>query len=121
MTNIFSGFVHPSPIQWSALPLATKVGLDLVVQSKSGTGKTLVYVVTALNMINTDNNAVQALVLAPTREIAVQGARVALDVAGACMPELKVHTFIGGLAIADDQVKLKRCHLAIGTPGNAVC
>ena len=66
---------------------------------------------------NTEPLIFQAIVLAPTREIAVQGARVALDIAGACMPELKVHTFIGGLAIADDQVKLKKCHLAIGTPG----
>jgi superfamily II DNA/RNA helicase len=42
-------------------------------------------------------------VIAPTREIAVQAARVALDVAGSCMPELKVHTFIGGIAVAEDQ------------------
>lgn len=62
----------------------------------------------------------QALVIAPTREIAVQGSCVALDVAGASLPDLKVHTFIGGLAIAEDQVKLKKCHMAIGTPGKFI-
>ena len=45
-----SGFVRPSPIQLAAIPNA-KIGLDMIVQSKSGTGKTCVYVVTALEMI----------------------------------------------------------------------
>ena len=39
--------------------MATKVGVDMMVQSKSGTGKTLVFVVTALNMVNTDLQAIQ--------------------------------------------------------------
>jgi ATP-dependent RNA helicase DDX20 len=55
--------------------------------------------------------------VAPTREIAVQGCRVALDVGGFSMPDLKVQTFIGGISVAQDQMKLKRCHIAIGTPG----
>ena len=63
---------------------------------KSGTGKTLVFVISALNMIKLDLNSVQVIMIAPTREIAVQGARAVLDVAkGAKMDELKVHTFIG--------------------------
>ena len=72
------------------------LGLDLVIQAKSGTGKTLVFVISALNMIKLDLNSVQVIMIAPTREIAVQGARAVLDVAkGAKMDELKVHTFIG--------------------------
>ena len=72
------------------------LGLDLVIQAKSGTGKTLVFVISALNMIKLDLNSVQVIMIAPTREIAVQGARAVLDVAkGANMDELKVHTFIG--------------------------
>ena len=47
-------------------------------------------------MIKLDLNSVQVIMIAPTREIAVQGARAVLDVAkGAKMDELKVHTFIG--------------------------
>ena len=45
-----SGFVRPSPVQLAAIPNA-KIGLDMIVQSKSGTGKTCVYVVTALEML----------------------------------------------------------------------
>ena len=111
-----AGFLRPSPVQWSALPLA-KIGVDLIVQSKSGTGKTLVYVVTALNMIDTSVNAVQAVILTPTREIAVQGARASLDIAAVSMPDLKVSTLIGGMSVSDDTVKLKRCHMVVGTPG----
>ena len=96
---------RPSPIQWAALPLA-KIGLDLVVQSKSGTGKTLVYAVSILNMVNVDHNSVQAIVICPTREIAVQGARTILDVAVAAMPDVRVSTLIGGMSVTDDAVKL---------------
>ena len=53
------GYIHPSAIQWQALPMSTKLGVDLIVQSKSGTGKTIIYVVTSLNMINTDSAAIQ--------------------------------------------------------------
>ena len=111
-----AGFLRPSPVQWSALPLA-KIGVDLIVQSKSGTGKTLVYVVTALNMIDTSVSAVQAVILTPTREIAVQGARISLDIAAFSMPDLKVSALIGGMSIQDDASKLKRCHIVVGTPG----
>ena len=111
-----AGFLRPSPVQWAALPLA-KIGVDLIVQSKSGTGKTLVYVVTALNMIDTSVSTVQAVVLTPTREIAVQGARISLDIAAVSMPDLKVSTLIGGMSVRDDVIKLKRCHMIVGTPG----
>ena len=111
-----AGFLRPSPVQWSALPLA-KIGVDLIVQSKSGTGKTLVYVVTALNMIDTSVSAVQAVILTPTREIAVQGARISLDIAAFSMPDLKVSALIGGMSLQDDASKLKRCHIVVGTPG----
>ena len=111
-----AGFIRPSPIQWSALPLSN-IGLDLIVQSKSGTGKTLVYVVTALNMIDTSVNAIQAIILTPTREIAVQGARISLDIAAVSMSDLKVSTLIGGMSVKDDTIKLKRCHMVVGTPG----
>ena len=57
------------------------------VQSKSGTGKTAVYVVTALEMVKTSVAGLQCLVVAPTREIAVQGATVAMQL-GAGMPGL---------------------------------
>ena len=55
-----SGFVRPSPVQLQAIPKA-KVGFDCIVQSKSGTGKTCVYVVTALEMVKPDLSALQVI------------------------------------------------------------
>ena len=49
-------FLHPSPVQLKAIPSA-RLGLDLLVQAKSGTGKTLVFVVTALSGIDPENVA----------------------------------------------------------------
>jgi len=58
-------------------------------------------------------------VLAPTREIAVQIQQVICSV-GCAIPLLRCETFIGGLPLADDVLKLKKCHVAVGTPGNVL-
>jgi len=110
-----AGFVQPSPVQVLAIPPA-RLGFDLIVQSKSGTGKTAVYVVAALEMVKADVLGVQCLVVAPTREIAVQGAGVATQIGANC-PNLKVATFIGGISLNEDKVKARACHVAVGTPG----
>ena len=101
LTN--SGFLHPSPVQLQAIPPA-KIGFDCIVQSKSGTGKTCVYVVTALEMVRPELSCLQVVVLAPTREIAVQGVTVAQQV-GQQMPQVKVQAFIGGLSLAEDKIR----------------
>lgn len=54
--------------------------------------------------------------LAPTREIAVQIKDVVCSI-GRHMEGLQVHVFIGGLSVEEDKRALKRCHVAIGTPG----
>eukprot|EP00088_Acartia_fossae_P058660 TRINITY_DN689_c0_g1_i1.p1 TRINITY_DN689_c0_g1~~TRINITY_DN689_c0_g1_i1.p1 ORF type:complete len:701 (-),score=69.58 TRINITY_DN689_c0_g1_i1:320-2422(-) len=110
-----SGFVRPSPIQLAAIPNA-KIGLDMIVQSKSGTGKTCVYVVTALEMLKRDLPGLQVLVLAPTREIAMQGLEVATQISSH-MPNIKISSFIGGLPMSEDKIKAMSCQMAIGTPG----
>ena len=58
----------------------------------------------------------QVLVLAPTREIAVQIWEVISGI-GSAMTGLKCHTFIGGLPLQEDRMKLKKTHIAVGTPG----
>ncbi|ESO82336.1 hypothetical protein LOTGIDRAFT_223393 [Lottia gigantea] len=110
-----AGFEKPSPIQLKAIPLG-RCGLDLIVQAKSGTGKTCVFSVIALENIQITSSALQVLVLAPTREIAVQIQDVIKNI-GACLPRLACHTFIGGLPIKEDIQKLRRCQIAIGSPG----
>lgn len=58
----------------------------------------------------------QVLVLAPTREIAVQIHSVMMAI-GCAMEGLECHVFIGGRPVAQDKQHLKKCHIAVGSPG----
>ncbi len=65
-------------------------------------------------------DVLQVVVLAPTREIAVQICDV-ITALGRGVSGLATHTFIGGLPVTEDKAKLKRCHIAVGTPGACRC
>ncbi|RLN64187.1 hypothetical protein BBJ29_000324 [Phytophthora kernoviae] len=123
-------FLRPSPIQLHALPAAL-FGNDVIGQAKSGTGKTAVFGVTAVEHAirrveqqrqhNTTEDPVVgdplALILAPTREIAVQIEGVLRQLAQ-FRPEIVICTCIGGLVVARDQMHLAAgCHIVVGTPG----
>ncbi|KAG5899104.1 hypothetical protein JTB14_021607 [Gonioctena quinquepunctata] len=110
-----SGFKKPSPIQLKSLPIG-RCGFDLIVKSKSGTGKTVVFSVIALENIDTSRSSLQGLILAPTREIAVQIQDVIRQL-GSHIEGLKVESFIGGLPLNEDKEKCKICHIAVGSPG----
>ncbi|XP_059150447.1 uncharacterized protein LOC131937218 [Physella acuta] len=110
-----AGFQKPSPIQLKAIPLG-RCGLDLIVQAKSGTGKTCVFTVVALESLELSPVCIQVLVLAPTREIAQQIQEV-IKTIGLPMAGLKCHTFIGGMPVLQDKILAKNCHIAVGTPG----
>lgn len=110
------GFRRPSPIQLRAIPLA-RCGFDLIVHAKSGTGKTLVFTVAALDMVQTVVKSLQVLVLAPTREICLQVKDV-IQAVGCKIPGLRVECFIGGRPMNNDAENLKKgCHIAVGTLG----
>jgi len=112
------GFIRPSPVQQAAIPLA-RFGADVIIQAKAGTGKTLVFAIAAVERIDTTNAFPQALVLAPTREVALQAAEVVADAAG--MRSVTVATFIGGLPTMEDEKVLRRtCHIIVGTPGRVL-
>uniref|UniRef100_A0A8D8G4L5 RNA helicase n=1 Tax=Culex pipiens TaxID=7175 RepID=A0A8D8G4L5_CULPI len=110
-----NNFVHPSPIQARAIPLG-KLGLDLLVQAKSGTGKTLVFSVLILEGHNPDVPFPQSLVVVPTREIAVQIEQVLNRIAYS-MANFRAKSFIGGLDIVQDRKNLQNCTAVVGTPG----
>jgi superfamily II DNA/RNA helicase len=116
-----AGYLRPSPVQHAAIPL-TRLGLDVIIQAKAGTGKTLVFAVTMTELINRSATFPQALVLAPTREVALQAADVITEVAsGTPSPPLSVATLIGGLPTAEDERILRRkCHVIVGTPGRVL-
>jgi len=109
------GFRKPSPVQAKSIPLG-KCGLDLIVQAKSGTGKTCVFAVVALEMVLTTSHDPQVIVLAPTREIAAQIYEFFCAI-GSCTQNLHCNVFIGGTAVGEDKKKLLKCQIVIGTPG----
>ena len=70
-----AGFEKPSPIQEEAIPVAlTK--RDILARAKNGTGKTAAFVIPALQQIDVNKNKIQALILVPTRELALQTSQV---------------------------------------------
>ncbi|XP_017379807.1 probable ATP-dependent RNA helicase DDX20 [Cebus imitator] len=110
-----AGFERPSPVQLKAIPLG-RCGLDLIVQAKSGTGKTCVFSTVALDSLVLENLSTQILILAPTREIAIQIHSV-ITAIGIKMEGLECHVFIGGTPLSQDKTRLKKCHIAVGSPG----
>ncbi|XP_064894456.1 probable ATP-dependent RNA helicase DDX20 [Columba livia] len=110
-----AGFHRPSPVQLKAIPLG-RCGLDLIVQAKSGTGKTCVFSTIALDAVLLECPATQILILAPTREIAVQ-IHAVITTIGIKMEGLECHVFIGGTPLNQDKIRLKKCHIAVGSPG----
>jgi superfamily II DNA/RNA helicase len=72
--------------------------------------------VIALENVILESRALQALILAPTREIAIQIMEFIRKISKH-MKKLKCHAFIGGQALNEDKQKLNWCHIAVGTPG----
>lgn len=109
------GFEKPSSIQQRAiLPFAG--GNDLIAQAQSGTGKTATFTIGALQRIDETVLECQALILAPTRELAKQTQKVVLalgDYLG-----IVCHACIGGTRVSDDiEILQKGVHVVVGTPG----
>uniref|UniRef100_A0A8C3LTR9 RNA helicase n=1 Tax=Chrysolophus pictus TaxID=9089 RepID=A0A8C3LTR9_CHRPC len=110
------GSLLPSGAGGAVLPDVCGLLPDLIVQAKSGTGKTCVFSTIALDALLLDSTATQVLILAPTREIAVQ-IHAVITTIGIKMEGLECHVFIGGTPLSQDKVRLKKCHIAVGSPG----
>uniref|UniRef100_A0A1I8PSK5 RNA helicase n=1 Tax=Stomoxys calcitrans TaxID=35570 RepID=A0A1I8PSK5_STOCA len=110
-----AGFVYPTVIQATAIPLG-KSGIDLLVQSKSGTGKTLIFCSIVLEAYNSEVREPQSLIVAPTREIATQ-IEDTLNNIGKFCPGFKAVCVIGGLDVADDRKRVQGAKAIVGTPG----
>ena len=113
-----AGFRIPSPVQRAAIPLG-RLGADLVVQAKSGTGKTVTFGAILLDRVDRTLPHPQALVISPTREVALQSHAVIQTLAASLLdPPLRLHACLGGLPVAADRAALARgCHAVVGTPG----
>jgi translation initiation factor 4A len=109
------GYEKPSAIQQRAI-IPIIQGRDCIAQAQSGTGKTATFSVSILQNINTEQRQCQALVLAPTRELAQQIVKVVLALGD--FMQIKVHGCIGGTAVRDDiQILRNGVHMVVGTPG----
>ncbi|KAI9144798.1 ATP-dependent RNA helicase FAL1 [Paraphysoderma sedebokerense] len=108
-------FEKPSAIQQRAIAQIMK-GRDVIAQAQSGTGKTATFSIGVLQSIDTAIRETQALVLAPTRELATQIQSVLLAL-GDYM-NVQVHACIGGTSVGEDIRKLDHGqHVVAGTPG----
>jgi len=109
------GFEKPSAIQQRGIkPILD--GRDTIGQAQSGTGKTATFVIGCLQRIDFNFKACQALILAPTRELAQQIQKVCLALGD--YQKVRCHACIGGTSVRDDIEKLREGqHLVVGTPG----
>lgn len=112
------GFEKPSAIQQRAIMPCIK-GCDVIAQAQSGTGKTATFAITILQKLDTSNLSCQALVLAPTRELAQQIQKVVIAL-GDYM-DAQCHACIGGTNVRTDIAKLELGqHIVVGTPGRVL-
>ena len=113
------GFEETSPIQTQAIP-AVLEGIDVIGQAQTGTGKTAAYSIPMLQKINPDVKKPQAIVLCPTRELAVQVAEEIRKLAK-YMSDIKVLPVYGGQEIVRQIKSLKAgVQIIVGTPGRVM-
>lgn len=110
------GFENPSPIQKKGImPILT--GRDVIAQAQSGTGKTGAFAVSSLQRVDETLNEVQGLILAPTRELAIQIHDVISKI-GTFIDNLKCSLLIGGRSMEQDMKDLEiKPQIVVGTPG----
>lgn len=110
------GFTEPTPIQEQAIPLVLE-GKDLIGQAQTGTGKTAAFAIPILECIDTEDRRTQALIMSPTRELAMQITEEFKKLAK-YMPEIEPLAVYGGQPIDIQLRALRRCpQIVIGTPG----
>ncbi len=114
------GYEKPTVIQEKAIPQIISSTDDLKAFAQTGTGKTAAFSLPILELADETNQNTQAIILSPTRELAVQIGKNIQDFAK-YIPNMKVVTVYGGANIEEQIKKLKRgAQIVIGTPGRTV-
>ena len=113
------GYESPSPIQAATIPVVLD-GHDLLGQAQTGTGKTAAFALPLLSMLDLARREPQALVMVPTRELAIQVAEAFQKYAGR-LPGFHVLPIYGGQSYTPQLHALKRgTHVVVGTPGRII-
>ena len=112
------GYHHPTAIQQEVIPLVL-AGKNVVARSRTGTGKTAAFAVPLCEMAVWEENSPRALVLEPSRELAVQVSRELFQIGR--KKRLKVPAVFGGFPIDKQMHTLKqKSHIVVGTPGRVM-
>jgi ATP-dependent RNA helicase DeaD len=113
------GYETPTAIQAATIP-ALMAGTDVVGLAQTGTGKTAAFAIPILSKIDVKSTATQALVLAPTRELALQVAE-AFSRYGTHLPKIHVLPIYGGSSYGVQLAGLRRgAQVVVGTPGRVI-
>lgn len=97
------GWEKPSPIQEAAIPVALS-GKDILARAKNGTGKTGAYCIPVLEQIDPSRDVIQALVIVPTRELALQTSQICIELAKHL--DIRVMVTTGGTNLKDDIMRI---------------
>lgn len=112
------GYKQPTPIQQEAIPAILK-GADIVGKSQTGSGKTAAFAIPLSEKIIWEENAPQALILEPTRELAVQ-VQEEMFLIGR-KKRIKIPVVFGGMPVEKQAITLKqKSHMVVGTPGRVI-
>ena len=112
------GYVKPTEVQQQVIPLALNKN-DLIVKSQTGSGKTAAYTIPIVEMIDWLENKPQALILTPTRELAVQVGEDITNIGR--YKRIKAVAIYGRQPFHMQKIELKqKCHVVVGTPGRVL-
>lgn len=112
------GYEHPSPIQAGVIPLLLHGDKNVLGQAQTGTGKTASFGLPLLERLDMNKAGIQAMILAPTRELAIQ---VAEEIQSFAQKGVKITLLYGGQNIRDEVRALKNGpHIVVGTPGRVI-
>ncbi|XP_051927417.1 probable ATP-dependent RNA helicase ddx6 [Hippocampus zosterae] len=110
------GWEKPSPVQEESIPIALS-GRDILARAKNGTGKSGAYLIPLLERIDLKKDYIQAMVVVPTRELALQVSQICIQISKH-LRGVKVMATTGGTNLRDDIMRLDDIvHVIVATPG----
>jgi len=113
------GFEEPTAIQSITIPVMLRDDTNIIAQAQTGTGKTAAFGLPLIEMVNVDAKTVQALILVPTRELAIQVSEEINSLKGD--KDIKIVPIYGGQSIDQQLRSLKKgVHIVVGTPGRVI-
>jgi ATP-dependent RNA helicase DeaD len=113
------GFEEPTAIQAMTIPVMLRDDTNIIAQAQTGTGKTAAFGLPLIEMVNTDSKTVQAIILVPTRELAIQVSEEINSLKGD--KNIKIVPIYGGQSIDQQFRRLKEgVHIIVGSPGRVI-